>query len=145
MEFRHYNQYLLSAAHSKLVPQFTLQTVEVPCCHCGQHTRIAVREDCIDWKTVADDYRSAMEHMTERMERMILDIDAMQTWPNPVREYLANEWRILLQQVARRMMDPSSPLSELSGRLHDFIEKRIASLSHPTPTATYDSSTPPKG
>lgn len=80
------------------IPTASIQVVSAPCYHCGHITRFPVPQEYIDWKLIAEQYRGQLEKMTNRFDQIVKDIDVMQSGPNPVREYLDNEWKILLDE-----------------------------------------------
>lgn len=93
---------LSASDNSKYIPTAGVQIASAECFHCGRITRFPVRPEYVDWKIIAEEYRKNFEHMMSRFDKIVCDIDVMQPDDNPVRQYLHNEWMILLDEVRRK-------------------------------------------
>ncbi len=103
---KHYTKFNLFDPAKLEVPKMGMQVVSAECFHCGWQTKFPVPQSYVDWEVVAEQYRQGYEKMLGKMGRIIADIDVMSAGPNPVREYLANEWSVLLDDIKRDFEAP---------------------------------------
>ena len=96
---------LLDAGDTLTIPKAAFQIVETPCYHCAKITRFPVPSEYVDWKIIAEDYRLRLEQLTASMDRMIADIDVMQSGANPIREYIANQWAVILEEGRKKFTE----------------------------------------
>ena len=83
------------------MPDLAMQVAEAECHHCGSKMRFPVPETFIDWQKVAEQYREIGNRTIERFGQIVADIDVMNPRPNPIREYISNEWAAILGELGR--------------------------------------------
>ena len=91
----------LSASNLTEIPACSFQIVKADCFHCGRETRFPVPPSFIDYEIVAEEYRQQLQKAVNRFDQIVRDIDVMHAGPNPVREYLDNEWKMLLLEIRK--------------------------------------------
>lgn len=77
-----------------IAPELEMQIEDVKCYTCGNVTRVVVKEDHIDWKLVAEQYRKAASDVVQGMNEMMQDINVMHGG-NPIEDYISNQWKAI--------------------------------------------------
>jgi hypothetical protein len=96
-----YEKMMMTPPTSETVPKLGMQIAEVPCYHCGRITRVPVKPEWVDWERVAEKYRQGYEKMMQRFGQIVTDVNVMHAGPNPVLEYIENEWKVLLDDLRK--------------------------------------------
>jgi len=94
-----YNKMMITPPGAEAVPKLGMQIAEVPCYHCGRITCVPVKPEHMDWQQMAEKYRLGYEKMMQRFGQIVSDVNVMHAGPNPVLEYIENEWRVLLDDL----------------------------------------------
>lgn len=84
------------------VPKLSIQIAEAECFHCGRKTRFPVQPDFVNYEAVAERYRVQLQEVIRRFNKIIDDIDVMQPEENPIRQYIHNEWEMLLLEIKKK-------------------------------------------
>lgn len=101
---KHFCKFNPFDANTLQAPMLGMQTVSADCLHCGRQTVFPVPREFVDWQQVAERYRTAWEKTLQRFDRIMKDVDIMHQ-ENPAAEYLANEWKLILQDVDQMLGD----------------------------------------
>lgn len=96
---KHYDKMMLLPPGAEAVPKLGMQIAEIQCFHCGKMTRVPVKREYVDWEQIAEKYRQGYEKMMQRFGQIVSDVNVMHAGPNPVLEYIENEWKVLLDDL----------------------------------------------
>jgi len=95
---KHFQKFQPFNEESLEIPRLGMQIVETNCFHCHQLTRHPVPATFVDWEVVAEKYRQGYEDLVKRFDRIIKDLDVMHG-SNPIMDYVANEWKMVLGDI----------------------------------------------
>lgn len=101
---RVWNKFLYSA-NPQEITKLGMQVEQVRCFHCGEVTRVAVKEDVTDWKAVAESYRQALQSQADGFDRIVRDVSVMHG-QNPILDYIENEFEALRQRLRGDLEKP---------------------------------------
>lgn len=98
---KYHQKFSITSSGFEEVPKLEMQIAEFRCLHCGSMMRVPVQPEWTDWKLVAEKYRQDYEKLLHRFGQIVTDIDVMHSGPNPIREYIANEFAVIIDDLRK--------------------------------------------
>lgn len=98
---KYYEKMMWEPQALESVPKLGMQIAEIECFHCGRITRVPVKPEWVDWERVAENYRQCYEKQMQRFGQIVSDINVMHSGPNPILEYIDNEWKVLIEDLRK--------------------------------------------
>ncbi len=113
MKYYEKTLYSVVDAASPAMPLCLGQRAHVECHFCHRTTVIPVPPTYVDWEKVAMDYKRYCENMTTRI-MLIEQACDLRFGATPVRDYLANEFKMMRLELLKQMgqLPPGSSSNE---------------------------------